>query len=96
VTEWFLEVYNRTGDDLLVSEHPLAEVSTEQVRSILGQPPSEPMYDLFRLPDTHLEWAQRAAGVTLDASRFDYFLVGRFGGGCGPSGLPSRDANSRK
>jgi hypothetical protein len=73
-----LEVFNRTGDDLLVSEHLLVGVTTEDVRSIIGAPASDPMYGAFVLPDTHRAWAERAAGVTLDPERFVYHLTGEF------------------
>ncbi len=76
MTPWFLEVYNKTGDEFLVSEHLLVGVTTEDVRSIMGASVSDPMYGVFVLPDTHREWAERAAGVTLDPERFVYFLAG--------------------
>jgi len=73
-----LEVFNTTGDDLLVSEHLLVGVTTEEVRSIVGALASDRMYGGFVLPDTHREWAERAAGVTLNPARFVYFLAGEF------------------
>ncbi len=44
MTPWFLEVYDKTGDELLVSEHLLVGVTTEDVRAITGASANDSMY----------------------------------------------------
>ena len=77
MTRWVLRAFEKTGDEL-ISEHTLEGVHIDEIRSLTGQPDSNPMYDVYPVSKAQASWVEAKTGQTLDFSQFDYFVEGLF------------------
>lgn len=92
---WVLEGFGR--DKSLVAEHTLHGVDAEEIREMVGAPDNRSMVGGggYPLPDERVRWLERAAGLKLDSTRFNYSLVPEIRStGSGPVVRPDLDSLS--
>ena len=61
-------------DDELVGEAPLGDVPLSALQAIFRVPPSDPMYDCWRVGPEHLPALAPYLPVPVDLARFSYFV----------------------
>jgi len=78
MTQWVLLAFEKRGDEL-IEELTIEGLGEDDIRLLTGQPASDPMYNSYPVSEAQGGSLEAATGHSLDFSRYDYFVEGKFG-----------------
>ena len=71
---WYIEWYNKTGDDIIVGKRLIPGLSIKQAREIVMMPETDEIVDGIALEEKHVAKVQEHIDFNLDFKRYHYFL----------------------
>jgi hypothetical protein len=62
------------ADGSFVGEWPLKELSLAELRTLVGAPEGDPLYDSYPVGPLQVKSLEGRTGAAFDLDRFDYFI----------------------